>query len=231
MNFGQNLQFLRKMHNGMTQEELAEKMNVSRQTVSKWEVGSAYPEMDKAFELCEFFSCSMDQLLREDINSINESYSNIRIEEVKPFRYVSYSVISPDPEGDAINHMEQWAAQCGIKNPEIIGWDFPFVSQEQINVYHMHGYAAACILPNNEEVSINGDNVIYQNSQKYAVITIKDPFNNPFNTIPNAYKTLMAYMQINKMKHKESKEVLSCFEKEYVKDKISYMDVYIAADI
>ena len=37
MYFGKNLQFLRKLHNGITQEALAEKLNVSRQTVSKWE--------------------------------------------------------------------------------------------------------------------------------------------------------------------------------------------------
>ena len=37
MSFGQNIQFLRKMRNKMTQEELAEKLGVSRQTVSKWE--------------------------------------------------------------------------------------------------------------------------------------------------------------------------------------------------
>lgn len=47
MRFGQNLQFLRKMHYGMIQEELAEKMGVFRQTVSKWELDMAYPEMDK----------------------------------------------------------------------------------------------------------------------------------------------------------------------------------------
>ena len=43
MSFGQNVQFLRKMHNKMTQEELAEKLGVSRQTVSKWELDAAYP--------------------------------------------------------------------------------------------------------------------------------------------------------------------------------------------
>ena len=44
MSFGKNLQFLRKMHNSMTQEELAERMGVSRQTISKWESETAYPE-------------------------------------------------------------------------------------------------------------------------------------------------------------------------------------------
>ncbi|MDZ5034613.1 helix-turn-helix transcriptional regulator, partial [Clostridium perfringens] len=56
MSFGQNLQFLRKMHERMTQDELAEKMNVSRQTISKWEMDSAFPEMEKAITLCKLFS-------------------------------------------------------------------------------------------------------------------------------------------------------------------------------
>ena len=39
MKLGANLQYLRKLHGGMTQEKLAERMNVSRQTISKWENG------------------------------------------------------------------------------------------------------------------------------------------------------------------------------------------------
>ncbi|WP_313017949.1 helix-turn-helix transcriptional regulator [Acetoanaerobium noterae] len=48
----------------MTQEELAEKLGVSRQTVSKWELDVMYPEMDKVIEICKLFSCSMDELIR-----------------------------------------------------------------------------------------------------------------------------------------------------------------------
>ena len=62
MNFGKNVQILRKMAN-MTQEELAEKMNVSRQTVSKWELGTVLPELEKLLELCDGFNCSVDQWL------------------------------------------------------------------------------------------------------------------------------------------------------------------------
>lgn len=65
MGFSQNLQFFRKQQN-ITQEQLAEKLEVSRQTVSKWEAGSSYPEMEKILQLCDIFSCSMDLLLRGD---------------------------------------------------------------------------------------------------------------------------------------------------------------------
>ena len=102
MYFGKNLQFLRKMRNGMTQEELAEKLCVSRQTVSKWELGSIYPEMGKIVELCELFNCTMDRLIREDMTASDKAYSNIRIEWTEPFRYLRYTVISPEPEDDAI---------------------------------------------------------------------------------------------------------------------------------
>ncbi|MBB6625340.1 helix-turn-helix transcriptional regulator [Clostridium gasigenes] len=214
----------------LTQEELAEKMGVSRQTVSKWELDATYPEMDKVIELCKLFSCSMDQLVREDINVSNEAYLNIRVEEVASFSHVKYAVISGEPEDDAIKHIKDWAVSNGINQPEIIGWGFPYVSQEQINVYHMHGYAAACILPSKFEIACNSFEIITQKEQQYAVITIKEPFITPFILIPNAYKTLMIYIEVNCYKHKQTKDILSCFEKEYEKDGICYMDVYITVE-
>ena len=138
MSLGQNLQFLRKMGNKMTQEELAEKLGVSRQTVSKWELDAVYPEINKLVELCNLFSCSMDELVREDMNVGDEAYSDIRIETVEAFSYVKYAVISTEPEDDALNHVRQWAKELKMDNPEIIGWDFPLLSQEQINVFNMH---------------------------------------------------------------------------------------------
>lgn len=231
MSFGQNLQFLRKMHEGMTQEKLAEKIGVSRQTISKWEIDSAFPEMETAIALCKLFSCSLDELLRGNINSDSDAYTNIRVENVPSFRYVRYVVISGAPEDDAIKHVKSWATSCGIEQPEIIGWDFPFVSQEQINVYHMHGYAAACILPAHFDTICADTEIITQANHRYAVITIKEPLSAPFSLIPNAYKTLMRYMEVNGLKHKENNENLPCFEKEYEKDGDSYMDVYIAVEL
>ena len=231
MSFGENLQFLRKMHNNMSQEELSEILNVSRQTISKWELDSTYPEMSKVIELCKFFSCSMDQLILGDLNLSNNAYLNIRCEEVAAFSYFKYEVISKNPENDAVNIVNTLATTYKIENPNIIGWNFPFLTQEQINVYHMHGYTAACILP--EKLKLKDENleIISQNKNKYAVITIKNPFTAPFNLIPNAYKALMSYMKVNKLKHRDDNKVLPCFEKEYLLNGITYMDVYIAIDI
>jgi transcriptional regulator with XRE-family HTH domain len=65
MSFAENLQYYRK-NKEITQEQLAEEMGVSRQTISKWEAGTSYPEMEKILQLCQFFGCSMDLLLRGD---------------------------------------------------------------------------------------------------------------------------------------------------------------------
>lgn len=61
--FGTNLQFYRRKME-LTQEQLAERLDVSRQSISKWEAGSAFPEMDKLLKMCEMFSCPLDTLLR-----------------------------------------------------------------------------------------------------------------------------------------------------------------------
>ena len=67
MSFNENLQILRKKNN-MSQEKLAEKVEVSRQAVSKWESGSGYPETDKLISICEIFECSIDEILKGKIS-------------------------------------------------------------------------------------------------------------------------------------------------------------------
>lgn len=69
MSFSENLQFLRKKKD-MTQEQLSEKLEVSRQSVSKWESGVTYPEMDKILQICQMFHCNMDDLMQGDISRV-----------------------------------------------------------------------------------------------------------------------------------------------------------------
>lgn len=229
MSFGQNLQFLRRMRRGMTQEALAEQLGVSRQTVSKWEIDAMFPEMQTALALARMFNCSLDELLTGDMCSDDPTYSNLRVETVSAFRYVEYAVISTDPETDAIERVTRTARDAGVTEPRVIGWDFPFVSQEQVNVYHMHGYAAAWVLP--DGIALEGVEIKSQAAKKYAAITITDPMANPFVSIPNAYKTLMRYMEVNGIAHRESREWIACFEHEYDNaDGVRCMDVYIAAE-
>lgn len=72
MAFADNLYYLRKK-NRITQEELADSLDVSRQSVSKWETGEAYPETEKLIALCDKFGVSLDELLRGDLTKVQES--------------------------------------------------------------------------------------------------------------------------------------------------------------
>ena len=65
MDFSEKLQNLRKQK-GLTQEELAAKLFVSRTAVSKWESGRGYPNIDSLKEISKFFSVSVDELLSSD---------------------------------------------------------------------------------------------------------------------------------------------------------------------
>lgn len=67
MSFGENLQYLRKKKE-ITQEQLAEELEVSRQSVSKWESGQSYPEMEKLLLICGMFYCNLDTLMQGDIS-------------------------------------------------------------------------------------------------------------------------------------------------------------------
>ena len=62
MKFNENLKYLRKKE-GLTQEDLAEKLNVSRQSVTKWESGQSLPDIEKVKEIAYMFSVSVDTLI------------------------------------------------------------------------------------------------------------------------------------------------------------------------
>ena len=62
MSFAENLQTIRKK-NGLTQEDLAEMLGVSRQAVSKWEQGDGYPEVEKLLDISGKLGVSLDSLM------------------------------------------------------------------------------------------------------------------------------------------------------------------------
>ena len=56
---------------GLSQEQLAEKAEVSRQSVSKWEMNQSLPQIDKVLLLCNLFNVSADELLQDKISIAN----------------------------------------------------------------------------------------------------------------------------------------------------------------
>ena len=73
MKFSEKLENLRKSK-GMSQEALAQKLNVTRQTVSKWELDQTTPDMNKLIEISKIFEISLDELLQ------SKSYTKKRCE-------------------------------------------------------------------------------------------------------------------------------------------------------
>lgn len=82
MKFGENLYNLRKKSK-MTQDVLAEKVGVSRQSVSKWENGESYPEMDNILILCNIFNCKINDLVHEDLTDIDSLDEEVKMSVVK----------------------------------------------------------------------------------------------------------------------------------------------------
>ncbi len=93
-NFSENIKKIRK-ENNLSQEQLAEELGVSRQAISKWESGAAYPEMDKIISICKKYNCNIDDLLHRDIKEVKgeeeaKKNANKYIEEF--FKFITDSV-------------------------------------------------------------------------------------------------------------------------------------------
>lgn len=91
MKFNEKLQNLRKEKN-MSQEDLAAKLNVTRQSVSKWESGLAYPEMEKLIVLSELFGVSLDDLIKENKNLQEEPQTRYHHYQ-KTYQYTSKRIV------------------------------------------------------------------------------------------------------------------------------------------
>ena len=69
MEIGNRILELRKQKN-LSQEQLAEKMGVARQTISKWELGETSPDLEQSKRLSQIFNVSLDDITNNDINNV-----------------------------------------------------------------------------------------------------------------------------------------------------------------
>ncbi len=232
MSLGKNIQYLRKLKK-ITQEQLAERMSVSRQTISRWETDEIVPELHKLVALSEMFSCKLDALVREEMDDSDRIYSEITVKKVKAFQMARYVMLTPNPEEDVNTYMERWAQRSGLLEAEPdamrIGWDFPFVPPEMHTRFGIHGYVAAYILPEGFQTSCPGVEYAEQKEADYAVITVYDPFA-AVDRIRKAYIKIMESFQTAGLCEKPKEGILTCFEHVYDKEGITCMDVYIHVD-
>ncbi len=84
MKLAEKIMTLRKQR-GWSQEELAQQLFVSRQSVSKWESGASVPDLDKILKMSEIFDISTDTLLKEelDLNERNTAFEDLQNEQMK----------------------------------------------------------------------------------------------------------------------------------------------------
>lgn len=161
-------------------------------------------------------------------------YSEITLTTVERFRMARYVMISPNPENDVMEYMERWAKRSGLLDypgytPRQIGWDFPVVTEEQGKKYGLRGYVSAYIIPEQFEPSCPGAELVYQDTDHYAKITITDPFSDPFSKITGAYGEIYRFADERHIIPKCYDNRI-CMEEVFVKDGITYMDVYVPVD-
>lgn len=88
MDFSEKLRKLRR-EKGLSQEKLAELLNISRQSISKWESGQTYPEVEKLIKLSDLFEITMDELVKNgEIKEDSTEDSHVGSEEEKDELFV-----------------------------------------------------------------------------------------------------------------------------------------------
>ena len=81
MELGKKIKQLRKF-SGMTQEQLAEKLNISRQALSKWENGTSMPDVESVVRISMLFQISLEELLIKEEKYVEESKTQITLEDL-----------------------------------------------------------------------------------------------------------------------------------------------------
>ncbi|MBQ2909302.1 MAG: helix-turn-helix transcriptional regulator [Bacilli bacterium] len=144
MKFGDNLKLIRK-NKKMSQEELAEKVNVSRQSVSKWETGEAHPEMNNILELCKIFNCKINDLVHEDMSDISSLDEEIVMKVAK----------LNEKKQKQVKALSHTISLIGMIGSIVLKVAIAFVAASMI----LMPYIAANIKVTEDKVTITNDNI------------------------------------------------------------------------
>ena len=159
MKFGDNLKLLRK-EKKLSQEELAEKMNVSRQAVSKWETGDAYPEMNNILQLCKIFGCKINSLVNDNIMDLDSLDEEIKMNVVK-FKKDKQKKVK------TLSKIVMVAAKI-MKIVVIMGMVGIIIGMLAV------GIVGSTIKVNSNQIKVAGEVIDYQRDSKEIVFKVKD---------------------------------------------------------
>ena len=140
MEIGKKIMELRKK-NGLSQEELAEKVGVARQTISKWELGETSPDLKQSKELSKIFKVSLDELTDNDIKDIlvektsnTEKLAGLILKLIRvivlllillPVIYIILYVVVKNIRRNEAGRLMQSSIECTLHD-ETYGYEFVF---------------------------------------------------------------------------------------------------------
>ena len=157
MEIGKKIMYLRKK-NSFSQEELAEKVGVARQTISKWELGETSPDLKQARELSKIFNVSLDELTDNDIKDVlvektsnTEKLAGIILKLLKfmivfiivlPILLIALRVIIKNIHVKNSGRLMNVSINCNLHD-ELYGYEFEFYELSgEIKVAGGDGYLA-----------------------------------------------------------------------------------------
>lgn len=188
MKFGDNLRQIRK-NKKMSQEQLAEKVNVTRQSVSKWENGESYPEMNNILELCKIFNCKLNDLVHTDMTDISSLDEEIIMNVVK----------FNEKKQKEVKTLSNVISLIGKIGSIVLKVVIPFIILAMILV----PYVVNNVEINNNEIGFKTDNIkiIYENKIKIFNIIVGeiDIENEDYNVIEifnnNSNAKIIGYLE------------------------------------
>lgn len=80
-----------RQKNNISQESLAEQLNVSRQTISSWETGKSYPDIVSVIKMSDIFNISLDKMLKEDTKLINNMQE--KMDSVNSNQFIVFTMV------------------------------------------------------------------------------------------------------------------------------------------
>lgn len=193
MKFGENLKKLRKSKR-LSQEDLAEKVNVSRQSVSKWETGDAYPEMNNVLELCKIFHCHINELVNDSILDIDSLDEDVKMSTVKFKKEKQEKMKGLSKTISILSKICQVLVCICIPLILIAIIASPFIISNikiEDNTINLKGYEESItIIEDNEKVTLKMDGNIISDKDTETIIKLKEVLEN------NSKLNIIGYVEI-----------------------------------